>query len=103
MILQNAALLKGGYSHPIALTTIHLAFQTVATRILRRTTSLVDGARELEATGKMNQQSWLRQIVPIGVLFSLSLVLSNTVYLTLSVSFIQVRKTALFPKHTALR
>ena len=35
---------------------------------------------------------WLRSIVPIGALFSGSLVLSNYAYLSLSVSFIQMLK-----------
>lgn len=35
---------------------------------------------------------YLRSIVPIGVLFSGSLILSNMAYLTLSVSFIQMLK-----------
>lgn len=35
-----------------ALTTIHLLFQTIATRLLRRYTNLVDKAKELEATGE---------------------------------------------------
>lgn len=38
----------------------------------------------------MNRDLFLRKIVPIAVLFSLSLVLSNWVYLELSVSFIQM-------------
>lgn len=37
---------------PQALTTIHLLFQTIATRILRKYTGLVDKAKELEATGE---------------------------------------------------
>lgn len=58
----------------------------MATRILRRTTNLVDKAKELEATGKMNREVFIRKIVPVGVLFSASLILSNWVYLRLSVS-----------------
>lgn len=80
------------FHYPIFLTTCHLTFQTLASRIFYKYTNLVDGAKELEASGKMNNQVWLRNIVPIGFLFSLSLVLSNWVYLRLSVSFIQMIK-----------
>ncbi|KAK4705428.1 hypothetical protein P7C70_g774, partial [Phenoliferia sp. Uapishka_3] len=81
VILQNKHILSGlGFSHPIALTTIHLLFQAVMTRILRQYTNLIDGAKELEATGKMTREVFIRKIVPIGILFSASLVLSNWVY-----------------------
>ncbi|GAA5856805.1 hypothetical protein JCM8547_008852 [Rhodosporidiobolus lusitaniae] len=93
VILQNKYILSDlGFKHPVALTTIHVLFQTVATRLLRKYTSLVDKAKELEATGVMNRDSFLRKIVPVGLLFSASLVLSNWVYLRLSVSFIQMIK-----------
>lgn len=85
---QNKYILSDlGFKHPVALTTIHLLFQTVATRLLRRYTNMVDKAKELEATGAMNRESFLKKIVPVGFLFSASLVLSNWVYLRLSVSF----------------
>jgi hypothetical protein len=77
---------------PQMLTTIHVAVQTLATRLLRRYTTLVDGAKELEASGKLTREVYLRNIVPVGVLFSVSLILSNWVYLRLSVSFIQMIK-----------
>ncbi|GAA5838950.1 hypothetical protein JCM5353_006819 [Sporobolomyces roseus] len=93
VILQNKYILSNkGFSHPVALTTIHLLFQTIATRLLRRYTGLVDKAKELEATGAMNREVFIRKILPIGFLFSASLVLSNWVYLRLSVSFIQMIK-----------
>jgi hypothetical protein len=38
----------------------------------------------------MNREIFLRKIVPVGLLFSASLVLSNWVYLRLTVSFIQM-------------
>ncbi|GAA5875873.1 hypothetical protein JCM3774_001108 [Rhodotorula dairenensis] len=93
VILQNKYILSDlGFRHPVALTTIHLAFQTIATRILRKYTTMVDKAKELEATGVMNRDAFLRKIVPVGLLFSASLVLSNWVYLRLTVSFIQMIK-----------
>ncbi|GAA6019885.1 hypothetical protein JCM10207_003326 [Rhodosporidiobolus poonsookiae] len=91
VILQNKYILSDlGFRHPVALTTIHVLFQTIATRLLRKYTSLVDKAKELEATGVMNRDSFMRKIVPVGLLFSASLVLSNWVYLRLSVAFTPV-------------
>ncbi|SCV72004.1 BQ2448_4698 [Microbotryum intermedium] len=93
IILQNKFILYDlEFNHPVALTTIHLTFQTIATRALRKYTPLVDKAKELEATGKMNRDVFMRKIVPVGALFSASLVLSNWVYLRLTVSFIQMIK-----------
>lgn len=40
----------------------------------------------------MHSLRWFRNIVPIGALFSASLIFSNLAYLTLSVSFIQMLK-----------
>ena len=68
--------------------TFHLAFAAVGTRILQRTTRLLDGAKEV----KMSKDMFVRSILPIGVLFSGSLILSNTAYLYLSVSYIQMLK-----------
>lgn len=39
------------------------------------------------SAGVMNRDAFLRKIVPVGLLFSASLVLSNWVYLRLTVSF----------------
>ncbi|KAH8918384.1 TPT-domain-containing protein [Atractiella rhizophila] len=80
------------FPYPIFLTTCHLLFQTCATRLARRFTNLVDGAKKLEASGKMNRTVFVRTIIPLGLLFSLSLALSNWVYLRLTVSFIQMIK-----------
>ena len=42
----------------------------MASRLLRQYTHLVDGAKELEASGRMNTQVFIRNVAPIGVLFS---------------------------------
>lgn len=65
-----------------------MAFATLGTRLLVRFTNLMDGLKDVE----MTSERWYRNIVPIGALFSGSLVLSNMAYLTLSVSFIQMLK-----------
>jgi hypothetical protein len=61
------------------------------TQILARTTTLLDGRKTVKMTGRV----YLRAIVPIGVLYSLSLVCSNQTYLYLSVAFIQMLKVRL--------
>ena len=40
----------------------------------------------------MSKDMFLRSILPIGLLFSASLILSNTAYLHLSVAYIQMLK-----------
>ena len=76
------------FKYPVFLVTWHLTFSAICTRILQRTTTLVDGAKEI----KMTRQMFLRSILPIGFLFSASLILSNMAYLHLSVAFIQMLK-----------
>ena len=61
------------------------------TQILARTTTLLDGRKEV----RMNGRTYLRAIVPIGMFFSLSLICSNQAYLYLSVAFIKMLKVSL--------
>jgi hypothetical protein len=72
----------------VLLTCWHLIFATILTQILARTSTLLDGRKTVRMTGKV----YFRAIVPIGVLYSLSLVCSNLTYLYLSVAFIQMLK-----------
>lgn len=74
----------------VILTCWHLIFATIATQVLARTTTLLDGRKNVKMTGRL----YLRAIVPIGLLYSASLVCSNMVYLYLSVAFIQMLKAA---------
>ena len=76
------------FKYPVFLVTWHLAFAAIGTRILQRTTNLLDGAKDIHMTKEM----FTRSILPIGLLFSGSLILSNTAYLYLSVSYIQMLK-----------
>jgi drug/metabolite transporter (DMT)-like permease len=90
-ILFNKWLIdSAGFRYPIILTAWHLFFATVATQVLARTTSLLDGRRSVPMTGRV----YLRNIVPISFCYSGSLVCSNVVYLYLSVAFIQMLKAA---------
>ncbi|GAA6046599.1 hypothetical protein JCM3770_006231 [Rhodotorula araucariae] len=89
VILQNAYILRTmQFNYPIALTTWHLVYATVGTRLLRRFTHMLDDVQNVQ----MSWDRWLKNIVPIGALFSGSLIFNNFAYLTLSVSFIQMLK-----------
>ncbi|KAK8869914.1 hypothetical protein IAR55_000482 [Kwoniella newhampshirensis] len=89
VILYNKYLYSNlSYPYPIFITSYHLGCAAIGTRILRATTNLLDGLDKVE----MTRELYLKSILPIGVLFSGSLILSNTAYLTLSVSFIQMLK-----------
>ncbi|KAH7152175.1 triose-phosphate transporter family-domain-containing protein [Dactylonectria estremocensis] len=79
-----------GFRYPIILTTWHLVFATAATQILAQTTSLLDSRHAVP----VSRRFYIRSILPIGVLYSGSLVFSNVVYLYLSVAFIQMLKAA---------
>lgn len=89
VILFNKWILDtAGFRYPIILTTWHLAFGTLMTQILARTTPLLDGRKKVKMTGRV----YLRAIMPIGLFFSLSLICGNLTYLYLSVAFIQMLK-----------
>ncbi|KAI0266062.1 TPT-domain-containing protein [Gloeopeniophorella convolvens] len=60
----------------------------IGTRVLQRTTHLLDGAKDVH----LSKEMFARSILPIGLLFSASLILSNTAYLYLSVAYIQMLK-----------
>ncbi|KAI2631989.1 TPT-domain-containing protein [Hypoxylon sp. NC1633] len=76
------------FRYPVILTAYHLTFATVATQLMARYTTLLDGRKSVKMTGRV----YLRAIVPIGVFFSLSLICGNLTYLYLSVAFIQMIK-----------
>ncbi|KAJ3919896.1 triose-phosphate transporter family-domain-containing protein [Lentinula edodes] len=76
------------FRYPVFVVTWHLTFAAIGTRILHRTTSLLDGVKDVS----MSKDMFLKSILPIGILFSGSLILSNTAYLYLSVSYIQMLK-----------
>jgi hypothetical protein len=82
--LYNTLLFK----YPVFLVTWHLTFAAIGTRVLQRTTRLLDGVKDVH----LSRETFIRSILPIGLLFSGSLILSNTAYLYLSVSYIQMLK-----------
>lgn len=77
------------WPYPISLTMIHMTFCSFLAFLLVRVFNVV------ESVG-MSGQRYLSSVVPIGALYSLSLWLSNSAYIYLSVSFIQMLK-ALMP------
>ncbi|KKK23886.1 hypothetical protein ARAM_007226 [Aspergillus rambellii] len=90
-ILFNKWILEStGFRYPIILTSWHLIFATVATQVLARTTSILDGRKTIT----MDTKVYLQKIAPIGLLYSGSLVCSNIAYLYLNISFIQMLKAS---------
>lgn len=90
-ILFNKYLYTGTFAHPLTLTTIHMAFATVATTVLRLTGRLT--------VPSLGADFYVKNVLPIGILFAFSLGFSNLAALRLSVSFIQMVK-ALTPMLT---
>ncbi|KAL2760437.1 hypothetical protein ACRALDRAFT_2094427 [Sodiomyces alcalophilus JCM 7366] len=89
-LLDTAGFSKTDNRLAVILTCWHLIFATIATQVLARTTSLLDNRHHVKMTGRL----YLRAIMPIGLLYSGSLVCSNLVYIYLSVPFIQMLKSA---------
>ncbi|GMI83868.1 hypothetical protein like AT5G25400 [Hibiscus trionum] len=74
---------------PISLTIIHMSFCSTLAFLLIKVFRFVEPV-------SMSRNLYLSSVVPIGALYSLSLWLSNSAYIYLSVSFIQMLK-ALMP------
>ncbi|MBA0722984.1 hypothetical protein Golax_003610 [Gossypium laxum] len=74
---------------PISLTMIHMSFCASLAFLLIKVFKVVEPV-------SMSRDLYLSSVVPIGALYSLSLWLSNSAYIYLSVSFIQMLK-ALMP------
>lgn len=77
---------------PISLTMIHMAFCSSIAVLLVRVLRVV----ELPSSPAMTRELYVSSIVPIGALYAFSLWFSNSAYIYLSVSFIQMLK-ALMP------
>jgi len=61
------------------------------TQTLAHTTTLLDARKTVKMTGRV----YVRAILPIGFLFSMSLIFGNITYLYLSVAFIQMLKVSI--------
>lgn len=90
VILFNKYILAySGFKYPIALTLWHMFFCTTVSSFLVRG---IGTTKRLH----MPRKDYVNRVVPIGALYAASLWLSNSAYLHLSVSFIQMTK-ALMP------
>ena len=65
-----------------------MTFAAIVTQLMARYTTLLDSRHNVP----MNVETYKRAILPIVILFSLSLIGGNLAYLHLSVSFIQMLK-----------
>lgn len=88
ILFNKWVLATAKFDFPLFLTTWHMVFATAMTQVLARTTSTLDSRLKVPMDGP----TYMRAIVPIGVMFSLSLICGNLAYLYLSVSFIQMLK-----------
>lgn len=85
VILINKYILSfTGFHYPVALTCIHMAFCATLAHILARL-----GVSEVPP---ISVDTYIRCILPIGLLFAGVLWTGNAAYLYLSVSFIQMLK-----------
>ncbi|KAH0013252.1 TPT-domain-containing protein, partial [Aureobasidium melanogenum] len=91
VILFNKWMLdKANFRYPIFLTSWHMFSSALVTQFMARYTGFLDSRHKVP----MTKRTYMRAIVPIGLLFSLSLVCGNVTYLYLSVSFVQMLKAA---------
>ncbi|KAJ5610655.1 hypothetical protein N7510_007374 [Penicillium lagena] len=88
ILFNKWVLASAKFNFPLFLTTWHMVFATIMTQILARFTPHLDSRHKVP----MNPNTYAKAIVPIGIMFSLSLICGNLAYLYLSVSFIQMLK-----------
>ena len=89
VILYNKWVLAfSGFPYPLALTLFHMGFCSSLAFILVRLLKVVEPIN-------MSSHTYMTSVVPIGVLFSATLCMSNAAYLFLSVSFIQMLKATI--------
>jgi hypothetical protein len=81
-----------GWPFPISLTMIHMAFCASLAAALVRVLRVVD----VPSSPPMTPSLYAASVLPIGALYALSLWFSNSAYIYLSVSFVQMLK-ALMP------
>ncbi|KAI1820403.1 triose-phosphate transporter family-domain-containing protein [Xylaria intraflava] len=88
ILFNKWVLFTAKFDYPLFLTTWHMAFATLMTQLLAKFSTTLDSRHKVP----MNTNTYIKAIVPIGVMFSLSLIFGNFAYLYLSVSFIQMLK-----------
>mmetsp|Transcript_19680 Transcript_19680/g.63969 ORF Transcript_19680/g.63969 Transcript_19680/m.63969 type:complete len:344 (+) Transcript_19680:168-1199(+) len=78
------------FPYPLALTLMHMGFCSTLAFIL------IKVLRVVKPSAEITLEKYTTNIVPVGLLYALSLWLSNSAYIYLSVAFIQMLK-ALMP------
>lgn len=88
MIVLNKAILSAfQFPYPFLLISIHMGVATLVTQVMGKF-KMLPAVYER----KVSFPIYLRQIVPIAALFSVTLVAGNLSYLYLSISFVQMLK-----------
>jgi hypothetical protein len=87
VILFNKYLYMTTFKFPLTLTAIHMCFATVATTVLKLVGYVV-----VPPSVQQGWRFWMRNVLPIGLLFALSLGTSNLAAMRLTVSFVQMVK-----------
>ncbi|KAI0395874.1 triose-phosphate transporter family-domain-containing protein [Xylariaceae sp. FL0594] len=88
ILFNKWVLFTAKFDYPLFLTTWHMVFATFMTQVMAKFTTTLDSRHKVP----MNTNTYMKAIVPIGIMFSLSLIFGNFAYLYLSVSFIQMLK-----------
>lgn len=76
------------FHYPFLLMVLHMSISTVFTQILVRTSSLLPGVTE----GRVSIRDYLFRIVPMASFNAIGLVLGNSAYKWISLSYIQMIK-----------
>ena len=87
IILNKSILSKHDFPYPFLLIGVHMGVATLLTQILHRY-GYLEGVKER----KVNFQVYVNNIMPIALLFSITLICGNQSYLYLSISFVQMLK-----------
>jgi len=83
------------FPYAVTLVMLHMGFAAVMSFILLQVRpSMFPSRTDPEKRVPLDLSMWLKNILPIGVLFSGQLVLSNWAYLHTSVAFLQMMKEA---------
>ncbi|KAK8141286.1 solute carrier 35 member [Beauveria asiatica] len=90
ILFNKWVLAAANFRFPLFLTTWHMTFAAAMTQLMARYTTLLDSRHRVP----MDFEIYKRAILPIVILFSLSLIGGNLAYLYLSVSFIQMLKAS---------
>ncbi|KAI2628409.1 triose-phosphate transporter family-domain-containing protein [Xylaria nigripes] len=88
ILFNKWVLFTAKFDYPLFLTTWHMVFATFMTQAMAKFSTTLDSRHKVP----MTTNTYIKAIVPIGVMFSLSLIFGNFAYLYLSVSFIQMLK-----------